>query len=191
MLLKFFFGFTIKGRDHIPKKGGFILASNHRSYIDPIALAAASPRKLNFVAREDLFTHPLFGRFLLTLGAFPVKRDSTDIFVIKESIHRLKKGMGLLLFPEATRVVDGATVEPKGGVGFLAVKSAAIIIPAFVSGTDKAWPKGAKRIQKSKICVHFGKPVQVEKGLSYQGVARAIMDDIHELASATREVENI
>jgi len=96
---KILFRLQAKGIEHIPKKGGFILASNHVSYLDPIVLGAISPRKLNFMAKEELFCHPLISWFLSRVGAFPVKRDSADLSALKYALRRLREGKALILFP--------------------------------------------------------------------------------------------
>src|SRR3989338_4704218 len=104
LISKFFFRIGWQGRENIPKKGGFIIASNHVSYLDPVMVGIASPRKLNYMARHDLFLNPVFSRWLFSVGAFPVKRKTEDISALKEAIKRVKEGRGLLLFPEGERV---------------------------------------------------------------------------------------
>ena len=64
IIFKIFFGFRIKGREVFPKTGPFILASNHASNLDPIAVSAACPRRVYFIAKEELFHNKI--------GFFPV-----------------------------------------------------------------------------------------------------------------------
>jgi 1-acyl-sn-glycerol-3-phosphate acyltransferase len=182
LLCKIFFRFQSKGRENIPKRGGFILASNHLSYLDPVALGVACPRKLNFMAKEELFVNPFFSWFVSTLGAFPVKRDSADLSALKEAIRRLNKGMVLVLFPEGSRRFDGVSSEPQSGIGFLAVKLNVPVIPAFIKGTEVALPKGAKFIKPAEISVQFGKQILIERRMPYQDIARLIMEKIRHLA---------
>src|SRR5471030_135232 len=87
---------------NIPRQGGFILASNHISNLDPVVLGICSVRRLNFMAKIELF-HGLLGFFLTNLGAFPVKRGEADFGAMKEALKRLKKGHGVLIFVEGTR----------------------------------------------------------------------------------------
>ncbi|HTY45828.1 MAG TPA: lysophospholipid acyltransferase family protein [Patescibacteria group bacterium] len=177
----FYFPITACGREHIPRKGGFIIATNHASFLDPVAVGIAATRRLNFMARHTLFSNPVFGWILLRVGAFPVKRGSTDISAIKEAIRRVKNGGGLLLFPEGTRSQPGEQLNPRAGIGFLVEKLAVPVIPAFIDGTQKALPKGAKRIKREKVTITFGRPLALPKTGSREDVAQAIMDSIRAL----------
>lgn len=182
LLLKVLFRIKIEGRENIPKKGGFILASNHVSYIDPIAVGVASPRRVSFMAKEELFVRPLTSWFMGTLETFPVKRDSADLSAIKEAIRRLKKGQGLVLFPEGSRRFDDGPGEPYPGIGFLAAKLNVPVIPVFIKGTDVALPRGAKFIKSARVSVFLGKQISIERGLPYQDIAREIMRSIRRLS---------
>lgn len=182
LILKLFFSIETKGREFIPRKDGFILASNHVSYLDPIVLGAACPRKLNFMARHDLFFNPLFSWLLSTLGTFPVKRNSADLSALKEAMRRLKDGRALVLFPEGTRRVNSASGVAQPGIGFLAAKVKVPVIPVFIRGTERALPKGAKLIRPNKILVYFGKQIFIERRLPYQDIAQEIIEDIRRLS---------
>ncbi|MFH0738932.1 MAG: lysophospholipid acyltransferase family protein [Candidatus Omnitrophota bacterium] len=182
-VFKVCFRMKVKGAQNIPKHGGFILACNHTSYLDPLALGAASPRPLNFMARDSLFRIPLFGRLIAAVDAFPVKRDSADKSALKEAMRRVRRGGGLALFPEGTRQDDKTAFDkPQAGIGFLAAKLAVPVIPAFISGTEKALPKHAKVIRKSKVTVSFGRQISIEGRMPYEDIAMRIMDDIRHLA---------
>lgn len=182
LILKVIFRLEVRGREYIPKKGAFILAANHLSYLDPVVLGAACGRKLNFMAKHSLFLNPFFARLLPLLNVFPVKRDSADLFALKEAMRRIKKGGGLLLFPQGRRVEKGAEFDkPHPGIGFLADKLDVTVIPAFVRGTGDALPKGARFIRPGKISVCFGKQVYIKKDLSYQDNAQLVMEEIRHL----------
>lgn len=170
------------GKENLPEKGGFILASNHVSNLDPVALGVACPRALNYMAKHELFSNPLASWVLYHSNAFPLKRDTADLSAIKEAIRRVKAGSGLLLFPQGTRVADLDDRTPQPGVGFLAAKLDAPVIPAFVKGTSDALPKGAKFIRPKKISIYFGPQISVERGLPYEQIASMVMDNIRRLA---------
>ncbi len=182
-VFKIFFRMKVRGVENIPKHGGFILASNHMSFLDPLALGAASPRNLNFMARDSLFKVPLFGKLIAAVDAFPVKRDSADKTALLEAMRRVKHGGALALFPEGTRQ-DSKTApdKPQAGIGFLAAKLAVPVIPAFISGTEKALPKRARFIRKAEVSVSFGKQISIEGRMPYEDIAMRIMDDIRHLA---------
>ncbi|MCM8795169.1 MAG: 1-acyl-sn-glycerol-3-phosphate acyltransferase [Candidatus Omnitrophica bacterium] len=182
LLFKFLFHIKVFGKENIPKRGGFILASNHISYLDPVTLGVACPRRLNFMAKEELFQNPWFSWFISRLGAFPVKRNSADLSALKEAIRRLRQSEVLTIFPEGSRRIDGTSTEPQAGIGFLVAKLALPVVPAFIKGTDIALPKGAKFIRFHQIYVYFGKQILFERGLPYKDIAQRIMQDIGQLS---------
>jgi 1-acyl-sn-glycerol-3-phosphate acyltransferase len=179
----FLFPIESRGKDHIPTHGGFIVATNHVSFLDPVAIGIACPRRLNYMARHTLFSNPIFGWFLLRVGVFPVKRGVADISSIREAIRRVRNGGGLLLFPEGTRSRPGETLDPRAGIGFLVEKLAVPVIPAFIDGTQKALPKGATRIRREKVTITFGEALLLPKAGSREDVAHTIMDHIRALGS--------
>ena len=135
------------------------------------------------MARDSLFSAPFVGDWMRAVGAFGVKRNSADISAMKEAIYRLQHGRVLTLFPEGTRQVStlvSTKVEP--GVGFLAAKSGVAVIPAFVWGTEKALPRGAKFFRPSRIRVKFGAPVKIDKDKPYEEIAQDILKDIRLIA---------
>ena len=182
LFIKVMFRLQVKGAENIPKKGAFILASNHLSYLDPPVLAASSPRRVSFMARHDLFKHPLFAWWLRRVGAFPVKRGSADISAFKESMRQLSIGMGLLIFPEGTRQKDGALGSPEMGVGFLVAKTNVPVIPVFIKGTGEVLPRDAKGLRLGRITVYFGKQIPLERRMPYRDLAIEIMKNIRHLS---------
>jgi 1-acyl-sn-glycerol-3-phosphate acyltransferase len=178
----FFMKLDIKGSENVPKKGGFILVSNHVSNLDPIVLGLACPGNLNFMAKEELFSNPFFGKILRLVNCFPLKRKGADLGAIREAIRRVNRGGGLLIFPEGTRSVDGKLGKGQEGVGFLVDKLNVPVIPAFVKGTLEAMPKGAVFPCPIKISVTFGKQIPLERRVAYSDVAATVMQAIKQLS---------
>lgn len=183
VVLNIFFRLRVSGRENVPKYGGFILASNHNSHFDPVVLGVACSRKLNFMARHGLFKNRYFARLLTSVGAFPIIRDSADASALKEAIRRLKSKEALLIFPEGTRSKD-ASVRPQGGIGFLAEKAHVPVVPAFIGGTDKALPKGARFVKLTQVTVRFGQQISFERREPREDIAKSIMASIGRLSCA-------
>ena len=169
----------------MPAQGGFILAANHISNLDPIAVGVASPYPLNFMVKEELFANRLSSWFFSKLGCFPVKRGSADLHAIKEAIRRLKAGGVLCIFPEGRRQEIDATqdAQPRRGVGFLAAKLGVQVLPAFVEGTEGILPRGRKFIRPGRIKVTFGKLIHVDRELPSEEAAELIMRQIRDAGS--------
>jgi len=182
VLLKLFFGFKVQGREFIPKRGGFILAANHVSYLDPIAVGAACPRNVHFMAKDSLFNHAFLNGWLKAVGVIPVKRNSADTSAIKTALRLVYSGQSLGLFPEGTRRTEvDMYLNPEPGVGFLAAKGKVPVIPVFVSGTFKAMPRQAHSLRLARISVRFGKEIHIERGKPYQEISDLIMASIKQL----------
>ena len=173
----------VRGAVHVPRKGGFIVASNHLSNLDPVVVGIACPRSLNFMAKEELFRPALARLILSNVKAFPVRRGAADIGSIREAMRRVKKGGGLLLFPEGTRGGLISVAAPQPGVGMLAQKLGVPVIPAWITGTDKALPRGSSRPKSGQVLtVRFGAPVSLDKSFDSRRTAESIMDAIRGLA---------
>jgi len=175
--LVIFFRIRVSGLENIPDRGGFLLASNHVSYLDPMAAGSAVLRPVYYMAKESLFRNPAIGALLKGVHAFPVRREIGDTRAIKAAIRLVRSGAGVLLFPGGTRGAENA--QP--GIGFLAAKLSVPVVPVFVSGTDKAFPKGARFFRPARITVKYGRPFMVDVKLSYQQIADIIMSEIRRL----------
>ena len=157
--------------------------SNHLSYLDPIAVGTACPRKVSFMAKDTLFNYPFLRGWLKAVGAIPVKRGAPDLSAIKTAMHNAASGKGLALFPEGTRrTKENAFIDPEPGAGFLADKLNVPVIPALVSGTEDALPRGAKFLRPVKVRVKFGQEIHIERGKPYREISEAIMANIKDLA---------
>lgn len=178
LFCKLFFHFEVKGRGNVPQKGGFVLVSNHSSFLDPVLLSSACPRVLNYLARDSLFKNPLFGWWLLDVGVFPVKRWSADLSAIRKSVLRLRNGRGLAVFPEGTRSPDGGIKDFSQGFALLADKAGVPIVPARITGSYRAWGKGSLMIRPVKIRVIFGERVYLDKKQPYLEIARQVSEKI-------------
>ncbi len=160
VLFKLLFGLQAFGRENVPLKGGVILAGNHVSYLDPPALAAASPRVVYFLAKEALFHGAFFGPFIRSLHAFPVKAGVADVKALRWSVESLRAGKAITVFPEGGRSLPDQPEKPLSGVGFLAVHANVPIVPTFLEGTYQALPQKSKCIHPfTRIRVYFGKPI--------------------------------
>lgn len=176
-----YFPYTAHQTSNIPRQGAFILASNHISNLDPVVLGICSVRRLNFMAKIELFKGVL-GFFLRKLGAFPIKRGESDFGAMRESLKRLKNGNVILIFVEGTRRMGNEPTTAQAGVGFLAMKSGVPIIPVYVQGTNKVMAPGAKLFKRGPVSVTFGKPFFVNDAPTYEEASQCILDKIYALA---------
>jgi glycerol-3-phosphate dehydrogenase (NAD(P)+) len=144
------------GREHVPE-GGVILASNHRSFLDPFAIGCCLGRPIYFVAKQELFKNPLVGWFLNCLGAFPIKRGASDEESVATSLALLERGEAVVIFPEGTRIRTGSLAPPKRGVGRLALQSGSPVVPIAVTNSERA--RRGWRIKPVKVHIRCGPPL--------------------------------
>ncbi|MFC1634449.1 lysophospholipid acyltransferase family protein [Planctomycetota bacterium] len=183
-----FFRVRSYGRDNIPKKGAFVLISNHQSYLDPILCGITSHRRLGFLARNTLFTHWFFGRLISSVGTMPVKMGEADLTAMRKVIAKLKKGEAICLFPEGTRSPDGRIERFKPGFGLLCRRGKAAIVPAVVDGAFECWPRHKKLFSRGPIWVCFGKPISAEqaKNMGDEKLADVLTDTLRQMQTKIR-----
>jgi 1-acyl-sn-glycerol-3-phosphate acyltransferase len=148
----------VTGIENIPAEGGVLVAANHISYLDPLAIGSVIPRKPTFMARKGLFDIPVI-KYFIRHFSFPVDREKTRPSTIKEAVRRLKSGELVIMFPEGRRSDSGELMEAKRGVGMVANLSKVAIVPAMIAGSEKALPVDARWLKRAKISIAFGKPI--------------------------------
>jgi 1-acyl-sn-glycerol-3-phosphate acyltransferase len=142
-VLRAWFRPKVTGREHIPASGPVILAPVHRSFADFGFAAFCTQRKLFFMTKDEMWKNKYLGKLLLTVGAFPVHRESADREALQRAEEVLRQGEALVLFPEGTRR-SGPEIEGlMEGATFLSARTGAPIVPIGIGGSDLAMPKGS------------------------------------------------
>ncbi len=160
IILKVFCRIELINYQNIPSKGPVIIACNHVSYLDPLIAGFGTRRRVYFLAKASLFKNRFFGWLIKRLGAFPLKEEGgNDISAIKRSLRLLRGGKVVVIFPEGTRSYDGDLQKAHPGVGMLAFKSRAVVIPVYIDGSEKALPRNGKSLKPAKIIARFGNPL--------------------------------
>ena len=158
--IAWFFGrWSVRGAENVPKTGGFILAPNHISYLDPPVAAGAIFRQVHFMAKEELFKPRVLGFILRASGTFPVRRGTADRSAIRKAIGLLQAGKVVGIFPEGTRSEDGNLQQPEQGLGLLVLKAKVTVLPMAIIGTDQVLRRGSAVLHFGKIKVNIGKPL--------------------------------
>lgn len=188
IIASIFFRMRASGRKNIPRTGPVILAPNHMSYFDPAIIGTAVWRKVNYAAKKELFDRPLFGWWLRGVQSFPISRDIMDRRALRTVLNLLQQGKVVLMFPEGTRGDGQHLLEPRPGVGMVAYMSRAPVVPVYIKGTDKVYPRHARIWRFKPITVYYGKPLNLERYYSsprykgiYTDISREIMKSIQEL----------
>lgn len=160
---KLLFRLKLRGINRFPESGGALVCSNHQSYLDPILLGSLCNRRMNYLAREDLFEKGLFAKLIRFYDAIPVRRDGMSISGLKETLKRLKRGELVVIFPEGTRTEDGSIAPLKSGFCMLARKAKVPLVPVAINGAFNVWPKGQKLPSLARVVLEAGNPIPAEQ----------------------------
>lgn len=149
-----YYNIQVEGIENLPPVNtGFVMCSNHQSYLDPVLMGLKlKNRYLVFMAKDSLFHQPILAPIIKKLGAFPVKQNSKDRKAIELATSRVKQGRILALFPEGTRSLNGKLLRPKSGAIVIAAKTGADVVPVAIKYYGKH--------PRAKIRVSFGKPIK-------------------------------
>ena len=140
----------IVGKENLPKEGGALLCPNHVSNLDAAVIVATFQRKVNVLAKEELFKNKFLCWIADLFGIYPVKRGAADMQAIKISLKILKHDGLLLIFPEGTRNGMAKGVKPKNGAVLIAGTAQKPIIPIGIQGSFKPF---------TRVIVNIGKPI--------------------------------
>lgn len=163
LFLKIWARFEVENVEKLPKGTGVILAPNHASYIDIPCIGVAVPRRVYFIARDDLFNHWLLNGLMRVFATIPIARRQADLTALKTVLGQLKKKRVVCLFPEGTRSPDGKISEVvRVGIGFLAIKGQVPVLPVYIAGSYQVLPKGSRGIHSHPVKIIFGDPIYPE-----------------------------
>ncbi len=196
---KLFFRLRCFGAENVPSDQnprGVILAPNHASFLDPPIPGIWLGRHVTYLAKDYLFRVPVLGWGLRSVGTFPIRTEVDDFRTIRDLVRMLKAGACVVVFPEGTRSLDGEFRDPESGVGFLAMKSKAAVVPVYIDGTFQAFPKGVKMFRCHPVRAFYGVPfvpAEDEAILKaqdpYAAVSARIMTEIRKLKESVQAVK--
>ena len=178
----------VRGAEHIPKRGGAILASNHLAVADSFFLPLMIRRRLTFLAKREYFTTPglrgwLKRQFFSAAGQVPIDRSSGSAAqaALDTGVRLLNAGKLLGIYPEGTRSPDGRLYKGKTGVARMALEARVPVIPVVMVGTDKVSPAGTRMWRPHPVEIRFGAPLDFSRYAGMAGdrfVERSMVDEI-------------
>lgn len=174
---RIFYGLKVYGLENVPPTGGGVVACNHVSTWDPPIVGVSINRKLEFMAKKELFQKPFLRAVMRGLRAFPVDREGQDIGAIKEALRRLAEGRMIGVFVQGTRNAgDAAALD---GASFLAQRAGVPLIPGAI------WREGRA------FHVSFGVPITPsgKSRADAKQLTEQVMARISELIPGTANIE--
>lgn len=158
--LRLYFRMHVSGAEHVPASGAAIVAPNHKSFYDSFFIAASTRRHLRFMAKTELIERR-YGRLLVRLGAFPVRRGQSDADALETAREILRQGGLLALFPEGTRIRDPEGLgQPRRGAGRIALEMGVPLVPCAITGTERLFAGPVPRPRRVQVA--FSEPIPVE-----------------------------
>jgi 1-acyl-sn-glycerol-3-phosphate acyltransferase len=177
----------VRGRENLPASGGYVLACNHVSNLDPwpLGLPLWPRRWLRFMAKAELYWWP--ARYLLdAAGAFPVHRGLADVEAVETAVRLAQEGNVVVMFPEGTRREKGLVkrhqARPRSGAARIALEAGVPLVPAAVAGTDRLLTLGPLRIA-------YGTPVDVDDLRDSDDFRRSSQEATERLMARILELE--
>jgi 1-acyl-sn-glycerol-3-phosphate acyltransferase len=181
------FRLRVRGRERLPASGGYVLACNHISNLDPwpLGLPLWPRRWLRFMAKAELYWWP--ARYLLDgAGAFPVRRGLADVEAIETAVRLAQEGNVVVMFPEGTRREKGLVkkheARPRSGAARIALEAGVPLVPAAVAGTDRLLALGPLRIA-------YGTPVAIEDLRASEDIRGSSQEATERLMARIGELE--
>ena len=162
---KIVYRYKVVGKENIPKEGALLFCGNHRSNLDPPIMVISCPRKMRFIAKEELKNNLIFRYLCYMFEAIYVKRDSKDIGPLKEALKELKNGKCIGIFPEGTRNgMEKNDGKIKNGATYMSLRTGAKIVPIGLKGEPKPF---------HKVTITFGEPLDFSKLLEEKDIKEA------------------
>jgi len=179
----------VEGREHVPRGGPFILVANHTSFFDAFLLAASLPRALCqdvfYMGFEEFFRHPALAWYGRGVHVIPVDVDTYLVRALQASAQVLRRGKVLCVFPEGERSQDGRLRPFRKGVGILIRELGVPVLPAHITGTFEAWPRGQRFPRVHPLRVRFGSLITPDTLLAPAGAGA--QDEYETIAARLRQ----
>lgn len=183
-IMRIVFGMRIRGVENVPPTGAVILAANHMSLLDPVAVGSAVWRPVVFMSRSEPFKLPILSWLLPRIYVIPVERGASDLSAIKTAIRVLNDQKAFGIFPSGTRGKEGKVEPFKTGVAAIALRTGATVVPTAVIGTYEVLPYGGKFRFYRPVEVVFGKPIELKAEKADKEALERLTEEIERAVTA-------
>jgi 1-acyl-sn-glycerol-3-phosphate acyltransferase len=179
----------LRGTEHLPD-GPFILMSNHQSSFDILALLATVPRRIYWIAKQELFDIPVFGPSMQRGGYIALDRSDgrKALKSMGNAAAIIRQGSSVVMFPEGTRTRDGQLLPFKRGGFMLAVRAGVPVIPATINGSGRVNPSGLIRLYSGRITLTLHPQINIPDGMKKSAAEDWLMKNVQGAIASGLEV---
>lgn len=173
---------AVNGTERLPA-GPVIVMSNHQSNFDILALQGHFPRRLSWIAKEELFRIPVFGPSMRRGGYIPLDRGHgrKALKSIDEAAQQIRNGASVIIFPEGTRTRDGRLLPFKRGGFMLAARAGVPVVPVTLVGSFGVNPGGTCKLYPFRqVEIRIGEPIAVPQGMRRSEAEEFLMARVHD-----------
>jgi 1-acyl-sn-glycerol-3-phosphate acyltransferase len=192
-LVRIYLRLSMEGSEKVPLRGPALIAANHSSFLDPIVLGSACPRRIHFIVLQSMYDWWRLRWFYWGMQTIPVRAEEGDPRAVKQALWRLRRGDLVGIYPEGGRSEDGRLQPPKPGAALLAAASGAPVIPVHIGGAWNCWKPKTRFPIPGRVQVRFGEPIYFGEGRDkrrereeLERFSRRVMEAIARLAPEER-----
>ena len=180
----------VQGSQHLPPRGGALLAANHVSSLDPVVLLVVAHRcgrKVRFLGVQEVHDHPLAGPFIRAGRHIPVRQGAPSRAPLQAAERALRAGELVLVYPEGTVPEQGVDVAAKGGVGLIALRAGVPVVPVRSRGLERGRTRTWRPWRRLPASVTLGAPLDLPEvghlrgGARYAAIGDAVLAAIRAL----------
>lgn len=161
-IVRAWYPIRVEGRRRFGAGRPVLLVPNHVSFLDPVVLQAALPRRITYLMTDLYYGIPGLNWVFRRIGCIPLKQEGSQLAAIRRGIEALERYRLVAIFPEGTRSVDGKLQSGFPGAATLAQRARALVVPVAIIGTYESLPRGSFWPRRSRLTVRFGEPIDFE-----------------------------
>lgn len=155
------FRFRVEGVESLPAEGPGVVVAAHRSWLDPACVGGACPRPVRFLIMDTVYRRIWARWFYERMSGIPVRvgGGAETLLGLRGALRALRAGELVGVFPEGRVMPEGPLQPLHAGAALLSVRGRAPVIPIFIRGSAKAWPRGRRYPWPAPVSVHVGRPI--------------------------------
>ncbi len=152
---------TLKGFEHIPQRGAYVIAINHISLFEVPFMAAFWPTPMEIIGAADVWRRPGQSLIARLYHGIKVRRGQFDRRVFLETLKVLQSGKPLMIAPEGGRTHEPGLVRGKPGIAYIVEKARVPVVPVGIVGTTDDYLQRALTFKRPVLEMRVGKPLRL------------------------------